>query len=136
VIAVVKANVYGHGSVPIARCLEAHGYSHFGVVTAQEGEELRNAGIKGYIQVLGMTRLNLIILSYFREYHLINIDGVICGNLPNGETNNVLLDQPFSCVGDNSYSLHGKGSDKMFVVDFPKRHMSKALIRRRITRVV
>lgn len=53
IIAVVKANAYGHGSVQVARFLEKHGISHFAVATALEGEELRLAGIHGNIQVFG-----------------------------------------------------------------------------------
>ncbi|XP_060597721.1 alanine racemase-like [Ruditapes philippinarum] len=52
-IAVVKANAYGHGAVAVSRFLEKHGISHFAVATALEGEELRNAGIHCNIQVLG-----------------------------------------------------------------------------------
>lgn len=53
VIAVVKGNAYGHGSVEVARYLNKHGIFHFAVATALEGKELRENGIAGYIQVLG-----------------------------------------------------------------------------------
>ena len=45
VIAVVKANAYGHGAVHVARFLKKHGISHFAVATALEREELRHAGV-------------------------------------------------------------------------------------------
>jgi alanine racemase len=45
VIAVVKANAYGHGAVECARRLEAEGANWFGVALPEEGLELRNAGI-------------------------------------------------------------------------------------------
>src|SRR3569832_1384440 len=49
ILAVVKANAYGHGAVPIARLLEkkehSHGISIFGVAYLREGIELRKAGI-------------------------------------------------------------------------------------------
>lgn len=45
VMAVVKANAYGHGSVGCAKRLEAAGADWFGVALPEEGIELRNAGI-------------------------------------------------------------------------------------------
>lgn len=45
VMAVVKANAYGHGAVECARRLEAEGADWFGVALPEEGIELRNAGI-------------------------------------------------------------------------------------------
>src|SRR6266851_8062147 len=44
VMAVVKANAYGHGAVECARRLE-RGANWFGVALPEEGIELRNAGI-------------------------------------------------------------------------------------------
>jgi alanine racemase len=54
ICAIVKANAYGHGAVPIARELEAHGVEAFGVATVEEGVELRQAGIKRPILVLAV----------------------------------------------------------------------------------
>lgn len=45
VMAVVKANGYGHGAVECARRLEAEGANWFGVALPEEGIELRNAHI-------------------------------------------------------------------------------------------
>ncbi|HYU97993.1 MAG TPA: alanine racemase [Pyrinomonadaceae bacterium] len=45
VMAVVKANAYGHGAVECARRLEAVGADWFGVALPEEGIELRNASI-------------------------------------------------------------------------------------------
>jgi alanine racemase len=45
VMAVVKANAYGHGAVECARRLDAEGAAWFGVALPEEGIELRNAGI-------------------------------------------------------------------------------------------
>ena len=51
-MAVVKADAYGHGAVPVARAaLEAGAYS-LAVATAEEGVELRRAGITAPILVL------------------------------------------------------------------------------------
>ncbi len=52
ILAVVKANAYGHGAVPVARCLAACGVSHLGVAFVEEGIELRRTGIDLPIVVL------------------------------------------------------------------------------------
>jgi alanine racemase len=53
VMAVVKANAYGHGAVPVARtCLEA-GATWLAVGAVDEGLELRDAGIGAPILVIG-----------------------------------------------------------------------------------
>ena len=51
----VKANAYGHSAVLIAQECERLGIRAFCVATAQEGAELRRAGIGGEILVLGYT---------------------------------------------------------------------------------
>ena len=53
IIAVVKANAYGHGAVPITRALEASGVGFFAVAFVDEGIELRRAGIRSPILVMG-----------------------------------------------------------------------------------
>ena len=53
VMAVVKANAYGHGAVECARRLESEGANWFGVATPEEGIELRIAGIMLPILCLG-----------------------------------------------------------------------------------
>jgi len=53
VMAVVKADAYGHGAVAIAKCLAACGVDWFGVATAEEALELRAAGIEQPILLLG-----------------------------------------------------------------------------------
>ncbi len=52
IMAVVKANAYGHGAVPIAERAIAEGCSMLGVATVGEGVELRQAGITAPILVL------------------------------------------------------------------------------------
>lgn len=52
VLSVVKADGYGHGAVEVARCLEAAGAFGFGVALAEEGLELREAGVRGAVFVL------------------------------------------------------------------------------------
>lgn len=53
--AVVKANAYGHGAVPIARAALDAGAAGLGVINADEGEELRRAGITAPVVILGFT---------------------------------------------------------------------------------
>jgi alanine racemase len=53
VLAVVKANAYGHGAVPVSRAFLAAGAHRLGVATVAEGLELREAGITAPIVVLG-----------------------------------------------------------------------------------
>jgi alanine racemase len=52
-LAVVKANAYGHGAVPVARALEAVGIAFLGVATIEEGLELRGSGVRAPILVMG-----------------------------------------------------------------------------------
>ena len=53
VLAVVKANGYGHGAVPVSKVLLEEGASVLGVATVDEARELREAGIDGRILILG-----------------------------------------------------------------------------------
>lgn len=54
IMAVVKANAYGHGAVPIARALEDL-VDAYGVAMIEEAIELREAGIDKRILILGHT---------------------------------------------------------------------------------
>lgn len=54
-MAVVKANAYGHGAVESARILQAAGADAFAVATLQEAIELRSGGIEQPVLVLGYT---------------------------------------------------------------------------------
>ncbi len=51
-MAVVKADGYGHGAVPVARAALAAGATNLGVATVDEAIELRRAGITAPVQVL------------------------------------------------------------------------------------
>ena len=53
VLAVVKADAYGHGAVGVARALVSEGVERLGVAIPEEGVELRRAGIGAPILVLG-----------------------------------------------------------------------------------
>ncbi len=54
-MAVVKADAYGHGDVEVAASLNQIGVSSFAVATIDEGICLRTHGIKGDILILGYT---------------------------------------------------------------------------------
>ncbi len=53
ILAVVKADAYGHGAVRVAAALQAAGAELFGVALVEEGIELRQAGIERPVLILG-----------------------------------------------------------------------------------
>lgn len=54
-MAVVKADAYGVGAVPVSQTLWSAGVRHFAVATLEEAVALRRAGIGGQILILGYT---------------------------------------------------------------------------------
>ncbi len=46
VLAIVKADAYGHGMVPVARTLQRAGVEYLGVTSTLEGAQLRESGIR------------------------------------------------------------------------------------------
>lgn len=52
-MAVVKANAYGHGTVEVSKVLEELGVNYLGVATTDEAVRLRDHGIKTPILILG-----------------------------------------------------------------------------------
>ena len=54
-MAIVKADGYGHGAIEISNILQKEGANRFAVAIAKEGEELRSSGITAPILVLGYT---------------------------------------------------------------------------------
>lgn len=79
VLAVVKANAYGHGAPLVARALEAAGVDMLAVALVEEGMELRAAGVRAPVLVLGGAYENGgyeallehdLIPVVFREDHL------------------------------------------------------------------
>ncbi len=55
IMAVVKANAYGHGDLVISNYLNQIGIFSFAVATMEEGIRLRKSGVKGKILILGYT---------------------------------------------------------------------------------
>lgn len=62
-LAVVKADAYGHGMVQVARAALQAGACHLAVAIAEEGETLRDAGIEAPILVLGATSMEEAVLG-------------------------------------------------------------------------
>ena len=64
-LAVVKADAYGHGACEVAEVALQEGASMLGVASLEEGEALRQKGIKSPILILGCTdpRQNLSLLE-------------------------------------------------------------------------
>lgn len=54
-MAVVKAEAYGHGAFEISTCLDKIGVKAFAVATIDEGIRLRKYGVRGEILILGHT---------------------------------------------------------------------------------
>jgi len=52
-MAVIKADAYGHGAVSLAKTMVGHGINFMAIATLIEGIELREAGIEAPILVLG-----------------------------------------------------------------------------------
>ena len=67
-IAVVKANAYGHGLVPVAQALEAVGATMLACADIEEGVQLRDAGIRRPILVFGA--LSISDLNGIFDYDL------------------------------------------------------------------
>jgi alanine racemase len=57
-MAVVKADAYGHGAVTVAQTVLESGASWLGVATVPEAIQLREAGIKAPILILGASQTN------------------------------------------------------------------------------
>ncbi|MFN2276743.1 MAG: alanine racemase, partial [Candidatus Promineifilaceae bacterium] len=53
IMAILKANAYGHGMVPVAHHLVSIGVDYLGVAVLEEGILLRESGITAPILVLG-----------------------------------------------------------------------------------
>ena len=68
-MAVVKANAYGHGAVLVAQTALKHGVTSLAVATIAEGQELRWAGIEAPILVLGAVNTPEEIIA-IAQYHL------------------------------------------------------------------
>jgi alanine racemase len=95
-MAVIKANAYGHGLIPIAQAAEKCGADFLGVALIEEGEQLKKAGIKTPIVVLypelperaaRLVRADLIATACDWEY----LESLSHAGLTSGKTVKVFL---------------------------------------------
>ena len=68
VMAMVKADAYGHGAIEVAHCLEGAGVDYFGVASIFEAAGLREAGITTPILISGYTPPELT--EKLIDYHI------------------------------------------------------------------
>ncbi len=68
IIAVVKANAYGHGDIHCAEALSKCGIRHFAVSNLWEAQGLSDGGIKGDILIFGYCDIPLIFENLDRNY--------------------------------------------------------------------
>ncbi len=98
VMAVVKADAYGHGAVEVARALRNEGCVHFAIATVEEAAELRAAGISERIYLLG---------GFFPEQseHLVELDIIA----PLFDLSVIApLDHAAECLGRSDFPVHLK----------------------------
>ncbi len=74
-VCMVKASAYGIGSVEASKTLQDHGVDYLAVAVADEGAELRNAGITANIMVMNpeMTSFKMLF-DYRLEPEIFNFD--------------------------------------------------------------
>jgi len=72
IMAVIKADAYGHGDAMVARTLSANGINLFAVSNIDEAVGLRNAGITGEILILGYSSP-----IYANTLHFLNLTQAI-----------------------------------------------------------
>ncbi len=70
IMAIIKADAYGHGAIQIAHVLVREGVYAFGVATSDEAIELRQAGITQPILILGVI--------FPEDYHRIIENNITC----------------------------------------------------------
>lgn len=109
IMAVVKADGYGHGAVQVAKEALAAGASYLGVALIDEAIELRQAGIEAPILVLGYTAPEFleiaveynITITVFSE-DIINALAEITGRVNKQATIHIKLDTGMGRVGVRS----------------------------------
>ena len=68
IMAVIKADAYGHDAYTVSTFLESHGIQHFAVATIDEAIALRHYGITSDILILGYT--DPLRIDDLHRYHL------------------------------------------------------------------
>lgn len=68
IVAVVKANAYGHGDVQCARALNSCGVRHFAVSNLWEAQQLSENGVEGDILIFGYCDIPLVTEGAEKNY--------------------------------------------------------------------
>ena len=113
-MAMVKASAYGSGSIEVARLLEFHQIDYLAVAYADEGVELRKAGIQLPILVLNPEEASFnAILQHKLEAEIYN---------------NILLKRFVSFLGqDRESRIHLKLDTGMHRLGFEDKHLDELL---------
>lgn len=104
IMAVVKADAYGHGAVVVSDYLQRFGIRHFAVATLDEAIELRLGGIHGEILLLGPVHIRHINMVVKHNLTLTIHDLTWLKELLT-----VVCDQPISCHIDLDTGMHRIG---------------------------
>jgi alanine racemase len=90
-MAVVKANAYGHGAVEVAQTALCHGASRLAVARADEGVQLREAGIVAPILVMSYTPPDAVEVAAAHDLTLAVTEMAVAGAL---SAQAVVMDRP------------------------------------------
>ena len=106
IMAVVKANAYGHGMIEISHKLNKIGIFDFAVATLEEAISLRQNNIKGNILILGYTSVEN--LKYVVQYDLIQtiVDEEYANKIVNVKLNEKLKVHIKINTGMNRIGIH------------------------------
>ena len=63
IIGILKANLYGHGAIKLAKIMKQQGINDFAVAAVSEAIELRDAGIEGSILILSYTEESMWMIA-------------------------------------------------------------------------
>ena len=81
IIAMVKANAYGHGDISMTKKMEDLGINYFGVADFEEGLRLRSNGVSSPIMVMNPGDKNIdTIINNNLEPVIYNKSGQNCGS--------------------------------------------------------
>ncbi|MBP3702303.1 MAG: alanine racemase [Lachnospiraceae bacterium] len=105
VMAVIKANAYGHGAVRTAEALEELADA-YGVAIVEEGKELREAGVDKMILILGYTHPDLFeeVITYglsqtVYEYEAAKLLGEVASEMGKTARIHIKVDTGMSRIG-------------------------------------
>ena len=68
IIAIVKANAYGHGDVQCAKAMNDCGVKHFAVSNLWEAQQLSSGRIEGEILIFGYCDISLVLENLDKNY--------------------------------------------------------------------